>query len=113
MMRLVQLTFRDGTPPEELAWTTIVLIPKGKEKFWGIGLVKVVWKVCATVVNCRLRQEVVLHDDLHRFIGGRGKDTATLEAKLSQQITGLTHKPLFQVFWTSARRMTPWIGVDD
>ena len=84
LMRLVHRTFGDRTPPEELAWATIVLILKGKGEFWGIGLVEVAWKVCATVVNYRLRLGVVLHETLHGFRGGRGTGTSTLEAKLAQ-----------------------------
>ena len=57
-----------------------------------------VWKALTTVVNCRLMREVVLHNALHRFRGGQGKGTATPEANFSQQLVGLTHEPLFQVF---------------
>ena len=91
LARLVQWTFRDGTPPEEL-------IPEGKGEFRGIGLVEVARKVCAAVVNCRMKVGFVLHDTLHGFIEGRGMGTATLETKLSQHLAGLTQKPLFQVF---------------
>ena len=56
------------------------------------------WKVCAEVANCRLNLGVILHDSLHRFRGGRGTGKATLESKLSQQLAGLTHDTLFQVF---------------
>ena len=54
-------------------------------------------KVCSVVVNCRLKRSVVLHNVLHGFRVGRGKGTATLEAKLVQQLSGLAHKPLLQV----------------
>ena len=76
----------------------MVLIPKGKGGGWGIGLVEVAWKFCATVVNCRLRRGVVLHESFQGFIGGQGTGTATLEAKLAQQLLGIAHDPLFQVF---------------
>ena len=98
MVRLLQRTFREGTPPEDLAWATMVLIPKGEGEFWGIGLVEVEWNICATVVNFWLRRGVVLHNALHGFRGGRRTGTATLEDKLSQQLAGLAHEPLFQVF---------------
>ena len=83
-MRLVNWTFGDGTLPEELAWATMVIIPTGMGGFWGIGIVEVAWKVCATVVNFRLRRGVVLHDALNGFRGGRGTGTTTLESKLAQ-----------------------------
>ena len=98
LVRLVQRTFGGGTPPKELAWETMVLIPKGKGEFWGIELVEVAWKVCAAVVNCRLKRGVVLHDALHGFGEGRGTGRATLESKLTQQLAGLAHGPLFKVF---------------
>ena len=50
------------------------------------------------VVNCRLKRSVLLYDALHGFISGRGTGTATLEAKLVQQLSGIAHKPLLQVF---------------
>ena len=40
-----------------------------------------------------------MHNALHRFRGGRGTGTATLETKLAQQLTGLSHELLFQVFF--------------
>ena len=66
-MRLVQVMFRDGTVPEEIAWEMMVLITKGKGEYRGIGLVEVLCKVCSVVVNCRLKRSVVLHDALHGF----------------------------------------------
>ena len=40
----------------------------------------------------------MIHDALHGFRLGRGMGTETLEAKLAQQLAGIAHKPLFQVF---------------
>ena len=97
-MRLVQVMFRDGTVPEEIAWTKMVLIPKGKGGYMGIRIVEVLCKVCSFVVNCRLKKSVVMHDALHGFREGRGRGIAMLEANLSQQMEGLVHDPLFQVF---------------
>ena len=67
-------------------------------EYQGIGLVEVVWKVCATVVNFRLKRSVTLHDALRGFRAGRGKGTSTLEGNLAQQLAGIAHEPLFQVF---------------
>ena len=41
---------------------------------------------------------VTLHNTLHGFRAGRGTGTATLEAKLVQQLVGIVHEPLFQIF---------------
>ena len=47
--------------------------------YQGIRIVEVVCKVCAVVVNCRLKRSVTLHDTLHGFRAGRGTGMATLE----------------------------------
>ena len=44
--RLVKVMFRDGTIPEEISWKTMVLLPKGKGEYRGIGIVEVLWNVC-------------------------------------------------------------------
>ena len=68
MARLVQVIFRDKTVPEEISCAIMVLLPKGKEEYMGIGLVEVLRKVWSVVVNCRLKRSVVLHDALHGFL---------------------------------------------
>ena len=97
-MILVQRTFEDGTSPAELAWMTMSLIPKGKGEYRGIGIVEVAWKVYTAAVNCWLKRGVVLQDALHGFRGVQGTWTATLEAKLAQQLVGPENDPLFKVF---------------
>ena len=98
VVQLVQVTFGGGTVMEDISWAMMVLIPKGKGEYWGIRLVEVLWKVCSLVVNCLLKQSIMLHDALYGFREGRGEGTATLEANLKQQLTRLSHDPLFQVF---------------
>ena len=98
MMRLVQRTFEDGTSPAELAWMKMSLILKGKGEYRIIGIFEVAWKVCTAVVNCWLKRDVVLQDALHGFRGVQGTGTATLEAKLAQQLVGPEHYPLLKVF---------------
>ena len=41
---------------------------------------------------------MTLNDALYEFRLGRGTGTDTLEAKLVQQLVGIAHEPLFQVF---------------
>ena len=98
LVRIIQRVFEDGVLPEEVAWETMVFLLKGKGEYWGIGLVKVVWKVCVTVVNCQIKGSMNLHHALDGFKARRGTRTATLEEKLAQQLAGITHKPLFQMF---------------
>ena len=98
MVRITHKNFKDGAVPEEVAWDTTIFLPKVRGEYWGIGVIVVVWKVCAAVVNCWLKRSVTLHDTLHGFRAGRGTGKATLEKKLAQQLAGIVHKPLFQVF---------------
>ena len=58
---------------------------------------EVVCKVCAAVVNFRIKQSMDLNNTLHGFRSGRGTGTATLEEKLVQQLTGIANEPLLQV----------------
>ena len=60
LVQLIQTTFKDGAVPEEVAWSTMVFLPKLRGQYWGIGLVGVVWKVYAMVVNFRLKRSVTL-----------------------------------------------------
>ena len=79
-------------------WTTMVLISKGKGDYRGIGLVETIWNICTLIVNSRLRSSTVLHDVLHGFRQGRGAGKAILESKLEQQLAGIVHETLFQIF---------------
>ena len=76
----------------------MVFLPKGRGEYRWIGLLKVVWKVCATAVNCWLKRSVTLHDALHGLQAKRVTGMSTLEAKLAQQLAGLAHETMFQVF---------------
>ena len=92
---LVQVMFRDRTMPVEIAWSKMVLVPKGKGDYRGTGLLEVLCKVFAVVVNCQLKRSFVLHDMLHMFRTGRGTRTETLEAKLAHNLAGLAYKTIF------------------
>ena len=48
-------------------WQAVVLIPKGKGGYCGIGLVEVVCKVLAEILNLRLAASIAYHDFLHGF----------------------------------------------
>ena len=77
-MELVQTAFRDGDLAEEATWQVVVLIPKGKGDYRGIGLVEVMWKVVAVILNRCLTSSITFHDVLHGFRAGCGTGTATL-----------------------------------
>ena len=76
----------------------MVLLLKGMEDYWGIGVLEMAWNICANVVNCRLKGIMELHDFLHGFRKDQGTGTAKLEENLEQHLVGLAHEPLFQVF---------------
>ena len=77
----------------------MVLIPKRKRDYRGIGLVEVMWKLVAEILNHRLTASITYHDFLHGFRAGRGTDTVTLEAKLLQQLAALREEVLY-VIWS-------------
>ena len=64
----------------------VVLIPKGERYYRGIGLVEAMWKVVAAILNFRITASITYHDFLHGFWEGCGIGTATLEAKMLQQL---------------------------
>ena len=76
----------------------MVLIPKGKGDYQGIGLVEVMWKVVAVVLNRRLTSSITFHDVLHGFRAGHGTGNATPEAKLIQQLAAMREEVLYVIF---------------
>ena len=42
VVELTQTVFREGKLAEEATWQAVVMVPKGKGEFRGIGLVEVV-----------------------------------------------------------------------
>ena len=43
---------------EESTWQAVVLIPKGEKDYQGIGLVEVMWKVVAVILNRRFTSSI-------------------------------------------------------
>ena len=84
-MDLVQTAFVEGRLTEENTWQAVVIILKGGKDYRGIGLVEVMRKVVAAILNLRLTASITFHDFLHGFWVGRGIGTSTLRAKLLQQ----------------------------
>ena len=56
------------------------------------------WKVVSVVLNCRLTASITFHDFLHGFRAGCSTGTATLEAKLLQQLEALKEEVLYVIF---------------
>ena len=47
-------------------WQAMVMVPKGKGEFRGIGLVEVIWKLLSLILHRRLAV-IQLHEVLHGF----------------------------------------------
>ena len=97
-MDLVQTSFREGELAEEAMWQAVFLIPKVKKDYQGIGLVEVMWKVVAEILNLCFIASVAYHEFLHGFREGRGTGTATFEAKLLQKLVALREEVLYVIF---------------
>ena len=89
LVELIQTAFPEGELAKEATWQAVVIIQKGKQEYRGIGLVEVMWKVVTDISNLRLTASIAHHDFLHGFRAGRSTGTATLKAKLLQQLAAL------------------------
>ena len=61
-------------------------------------MVEVTWKVVAVILHRRLTAGIKFHDALHGFWEGCGTGTATLEAKLLQQLSAMREEVLYVIF---------------
>ena len=59
---------------------------------------EVTWKLLTVILHRRLTTGIKLHDVLHGFREGRGTGTATLEAKLLQQLAAMREEVLYVIF---------------
>ena len=59
---------------------------------------EVIWKLVATILNLRLTASITFNNFFHSFRAGCGTCTATLEAKLIQQISALMEGVLCVIF---------------
>ena len=95
---LVQTALREGEIAEEATCQAVVLIPKGNKDYRGIGLVEVMWKVVAEILNRRFTASITYHNFLHGFWACRGTGTVTLKANLLQQLVALREEVLYVIF---------------
>ena len=79
-------------------WQAVVMIPKGGRDYRIIGLMYMVWKVVAVILNCRNIDSITFHDFLHGLRAGCGTGTTTLEAKLLQKFSAIREKVLYMIF---------------
>ena len=81
---LVQAAFGEGCLEEEATWRTVVLIPKGEVNYPVIGLLELVWKVVAMILNIPFTASITFQDVLHCLWSCLGTGTSTLKSKLLQ-----------------------------
>ena len=79
-------------------WQAAVLISKGGKDYYEIGLIEVMWKVVAEILNHWLTASIIFHVFLHIFRSGCGTGTATLKVKLFQQLAALREEILYVIF---------------
>ena len=58
----------------------------------------VMWKAVAAILHRRLTTAITYHEFLHGFRVGHGTGTATLEAKLLQQLAAMREEVLYVIF---------------
>ena len=95
---MIQTAFRDGGLAEEATWQAVVLIPKRKKDYRGIGLVELMWKVVVAILNRRFTSSITYHNALHGFRACHGTGNFTLEAKLLQQLAALREEVFYVIF---------------
>ena len=98
VVELLQTAFQDGVLAEEATWQAVVLILEGGGDYHGIGLVEVVWKAVAKILNFRFTASINYHNSLHGFRAGRSTGTATLEVKLIHQVSAMMEAVIHTIF---------------
>ena len=78
VVSIVQAGFREGNLAKECTFQTVFLIPKRKVEFRGVGLVEVLWKEVASLLNLWLTVAITYPDVLHGFWAVWGTSTAAL-----------------------------------
>jgi hypothetical protein len=87
---------REGIP-EQISWMGVALLPKGGGDFRGIGLLDPCLKVVEKIMVGHLAT-IEFHPCLHGRLPKRETGTATIEAKLAQQLAWVEQEPLYQVY---------------
>ena len=98
LCEFVRHIYATGEMPVELSWATMILLPKGDGQYRGIGLLEIIWKLISKIIDRRIKAHVEFHDALHGFRAKRGCGTATIEAKLLQQLATIEQSALFKIF---------------
>ena len=83
---------------EEATWQVVVLIPEGGGYYRGIGIVEVVWKAVAVILDLCFTSYITYHKSLHGFRAGCSTGTSTLKVKLIKQVMSMRDEVLHAIF---------------
>ena len=98
-VQLIQEAFCSSCIPLCLSQVVCALIPKNKKgAFYGISLLKSVWKAIMAIINHCMAWDIELHDTHHGFHPGCGTGTTIIESNLQIQLACQQGWPYFQVF---------------
>ena len=97
-MKLVQHMWESRTPPTELIWIILVILPKGNTYTWGIGLLEVLCKLVEAIIDTRINMGVTFHDALNGFRACRGTGMLIVELNMDKELTSIDQGQLLLVF---------------
>ena len=94
VVALVRFPFGEGILMEGSIWKAVALTLKGKGDYRGIGLMELMSKVVADILNRHITDSITYH----YFLRGLQAGTASLEAKLLQPLADLREEVLYVIF---------------
>ena len=98
VVEMVHTDFQDRVLAEEATCQAVVLILKKGDEYPDIGIVEMLWKAVAVILDRLFTNSITYHDSLHGFRAGRGTRTATLEVKLLQHVLAMREAVLHTIF---------------
>ena len=98
VVEMVHTDFQDRVLAEEATCQAVVLILKKGDEYPDIGIVEMLWKAVAVILDRLFTNSITYHDSLHGFRAGRGTWTATLEVKLLQHVLAMREAVLHTIF---------------
>jgi hypothetical protein len=96
-VKLMQTIWERGCMPEQMTWEIIILLPKGGGNYRGIGLLEPCWKAVEKIIVKPLAL-IEFHDCLHGGLPKRGTGTASIKAKLVQQLVWWDQCPFYEIY---------------
>ena len=95
---MVHTAFQDRFLAEEATCQAVLLILKRVDEYPGIGIMEMVWKAVAVILNRLFTSSITYHNSLHGFWAGRSTGTATLEVKLLKHVLAMREAVLHTIF---------------